>query len=162
MPEPLSASLLRRLADVAEAHPTGQPLYFVLRLAPPHDFMGAFASEHEADDTVAQAGAEFAKFGPYTTEAERHASWRSPLVSINLTIRRPPGGLASALVDPAEYDMAVWSISAFDRFVAPYYAHRIGIEATLKLRQDFLNPRAVIFLHKFFSIGRIWDEASFR
>ena len=169
---PLSASLLRRLAEAADAHRTGQSIWLVADPRFPHDVDTVLVSP-PAEDLVLPAG--YHVYGPYLTPRDFglpvaqvigcvHTKFPSPsafdprrrrdarlwpstgmcpmraipidsiarmeliVVTLADTLRIP--------LPPQMVDAVFFSVSAFDKFVAPYYARVQGPAYAQALRDS--------------------------
>ncbi|MGH7538566.1 MAG: hypothetical protein ACREMF_08030 [Gemmatimonadales bacterium] len=73
--EPLSASLLRRLAAAADGYRTGERVYVVAAFDPPHNVAGVFANPDEAvlvrDSVQRKSHQRYGKFGPYRSPKDQ-------------------------------------------------------------------------------------------
>jgi hypothetical protein len=129
----VSATMLRVLAEAADADRTGRPVFFVADHRFPHQVVGPFGSRGEAERVRADSGATFGVFGPYTTAVEPTSDTASRVVGIRLTVRTQRGQ-ETIEVDPRKVDALFLSGTATDKFVIPYYGRIYGTEYAQRLR----------------------------
>jgi hypothetical protein len=136
----MPASFYRRLAEVIDGLRSGENAWFVLEGTPPFnplttpDGETGFKSEEEANGAAAAAPGgrdAYVVVGPCKTQREV-----SRLAVTSVTTRDLRNNVATRSLHQ-DVDMLVWSMSAFDKFVAPYY-HRLygsGQQASEQLSQ---------------------------
>lgn len=151
----IPASMYRRLAAVVDGFRSGENSWFALANEFPHeplttaDGVTQFTTREAAEAAVAGvmekgAPAAYEIFGPCKTQRELS---RATVTSISATV---DGRSRTANVD-TDADMVVWSMSAFDKFVAPYYFELWGSNqrAWDQVQAGRASMKASgIFLHK--------------
>ena len=124
----IPATLYRRLAEVIDGLRTGRTAFFVLALEFPHDPLTSqsgetgFESEGEALDALKRTdgGLEaFQVFGPCKTQREVSRLTVTSVTTLS------DGATKTRNVHP-DTDLICWSMSAFDKFVVPYYFQLYG------------------------------------
>lgn len=134
----ISASLLRRLAEVADAYRTGRPVFIVASTKAPHDVSGVFEGADAANQAAVSAGSSYRVFGPYTTPPDRFEG--KPAEVLDITVKlRTQSETVSVTVDPRKYDALVWTLSAFDKFLMPYDARVYGLDQARELRAEYIR-----------------------
>jgi hypothetical protein len=165
-PSPL---LLKRLAEALDGYRTGQKVYLVASYDYPNTVAGIYASRPEAEASVRALGQHYAAFGPYQSIRDRDSSPRmfmckhvnsaleprrycptppgwenvamSDVDSIYITVRLKNGDRRQEVL-PKGTDAVFFTLSAVDKFALPYYAHAVGMEETVRMRQEILaTPR---------------------
>lgn len=125
----IPGTLYRRLAEVIDGYRTGRTAWFALALEFPHDPLTttggetAFESESDASDAIRRAAGgtnAYQVFGPCKTQREL-----SRLALTKVTTRDLDGNVKDETLD-ADVDLVLWSMSAFDKFVVPYYFQLYG------------------------------------
>ncbi len=115
MPNPVSASLLRRIAEAADGHRTGDPVWVAARTEVPYD-IEVFSKEEDAQQATRSDAREV--FGPYVTPEDP----QDELVeAVSITIRRANGQEETVDLEPT-VDAIFLSQAAVDKFARPYYA----------------------------------------
>lgn len=158
---PIPASLLRRLAETADAARTGDSIWIAVQLDFPHDVIGMFDNPRGAGAAVARVrNADV--FGPYLTP--RDPGFPGGLVSpcphdrittmafgrdgicpesipladiraLTLVIERISGDTVRIVMPPDRVDAMVFNMTAFDKFFAPYYTRLYGAEHAALIRR---------------------------
>lgn len=141
----VSATMLRVLAEAADADRTGRPVFFVADHRFPHQVVGPFGSRDQALRLQADSGSNFSVFGPYTTAPEPAADTTSRVVGIRITTMTPRGRQTFE-VDPRKVDALFLSGAATDKFVIGYYGRVYGPEYAQILRER-LGRAGVIICH---------------
>lgn len=117
----ISASLLRRIAEAADGHRTGEPIWVVAEDAPPHD-AEVFDTAAEADAAAQRDG--WSAHGPYRTPRDDD----DELITV-LSVRvRLSDGTEREIGIESDVDALFFSRSAVEKFAVPYYAHVGGVE----------------------------------
>lgn len=152
---PMSAAVLRRLAEAADGYRTGETVYFVMSVAPPHEVIGTHPDASSAAAEAARATKEyggeqrFAVSPPCTTPPDHPRTGEVLSVSIRV---RTPGGEEQITIEPRTHDALFWSLAAIDKLVIPYYAliHGVAEAARLRLRLEaqLLQRGVVVVPHK--------------
>ncbi len=150
---PLTAALLRRLAEAADGYRTGEPIYVVACHDDPRHDLRVFEREADALEHLARAGGRFGMFGPFATPVdgsatggrarEAAASLDAPdgsapageVVEVTVSLRDPAGAERMIRLDAREHDALFWSMSAIDKFAVPYYAHTDDAELAVEMRR---------------------------
>ena len=141
----VSATMLRVLAEAADAERTGQPVFFVADYRFPHQVLGPFGSRDEAARLQADSGSTFAVFGPYTTPTEPGVDTASRVVGIRITMMTRRGRQTLDL-DPRKVDALFLSGAAADKFVIPFYSRVYGPEYAQRLRNR-IDRVAMVLCH---------------
>jgi hypothetical protein len=134
----VSATMLRVLAEAADAHRTGQPVYLVADYRYPHNIIGQVSSSAEAERLRADSGSTFGIFGPYVTPAEVPPESEPRIIGVRLVIQTPRGRFVRQL-DP-RVDALFLTMSAVDKFMVPYYAKVYGADYANRLRDSLSRP----------------------
>lgn len=157
---PISASLLRRLAETADAARTGDSIWIAVHLDFPHDVIGVFDNPEVAGGAL--AGVRNADvFGPYLTPRDPgfgggyvspcpHDGWMtmaftadgicpdgipiSDISRLTLVIERISGEPVRIDMPADRVDAMVFNMTAFDKFFVPYYTRLYGAEFAAQLR----------------------------
>jgi hypothetical protein len=132
----MPASLLRVLAEAADAHRTGQPVYLVADRRFPHRVIGHFDSRAEAMEMRSDSGSSYGVFGPFVTPPDSVSAAAPKLMNVRLTFKTPQGATRTKEVDPRQVDALFMSMSAVDKFMIPYYARLYGPEYAQRFRDD--------------------------
>jgi hypothetical protein len=139
---PISASLLRRLAEAADGYRTGKPV-FIVASATPLDVDSVYTDASAAKGRAARAGASYRVFGPYVTGRDRFKGKPAEVLSITVKLQTEARETSTVTVDPQAYDLLVWTLPALDKFVIPYYARIYGADQANKLREDYLRNASI-------------------
>jgi hypothetical protein len=134
----VSASLLRRLAEVADAYRTGRPVFIVASTKAPHDIKDVYEDAGAATKAAAAAGPSYQRFGPYITPRDRFKGKPAEVLAITVKLRTG-SDTVSVTVDPRKYDALVWTLPALDKFLVPYYARIYGLDRARELREEYLR-----------------------
>lgn len=136
MTRQVPASLLKVLGEAADGYRTGEAIYIAASYNFPHE-LEVFEDEQDAEAYVQQSDKtpDWGVFGPYVTnQVERlTAGTDYEILSIKVSIRKN-GKEEEIEIDPKESDLLVWSESAMDKFIYPYYVQLYGIEAVSELK----------------------------
>ena len=137
-----SSSLARRLAEAADGLRNTDPVYFVAGYAFPHSIK-EFPDHSSAEAYLKEnkySLDDFGIFGPYQTKDD--------LENYNLVdIREISGvtlsvhfkdGTKRKISLPGGIDSIFFNLSAFEKFVFPYYCHLFGVEYAKKLRDTLI------------------------
>lgn len=141
----VSASLLRVLAEVADEHRTGRPIFLVADYQYPHKVIGQLSTRREAERMRADSGSTFGVFGPYTTPADAAPDSAGVVMAVRI-MRETPGGRRETFRVDSRVDALFLTRSAIDKFLIPYYARIYGPEYAQSLR-DQLGPRSLPHCH---------------
>jgi hypothetical protein len=146
----IPASLLSRLSEAADGTRNNEPVYFVAQLvADPdhgHDVMGYFkkvkdAFEYPPAKPLLQNGT-YMIFGPYQTKEDPESN---PKDVVKVVIHRSGGKVVE--LDGKKFDCVFWSLSAFDKFVIPYYTSVGDLKKAAKVRKDFMKETSIAGIH---------------
>lgn len=138
---PLSAPLLRRLAEAADGYRTGKAVYVVASMRAPYDVRGVFEADSAATIEARKAGPSYRVFGPYVTPRDEFKVAPAQILDITVRVQTAKGPVTMT-VDPKEYDAMFWSLGAVDKFLVPYYAGVSGPERAVQVHQDYLANAA--------------------
>jgi hypothetical protein len=114
----LSATLLRRLGEAADGFRDGADRYVVATREFPHKVAGAFLTRAEADavaEVRSSVSLHYGVFGPYRTMPDSLAE--GPEDVLYVTVKTRGGKETRYYADSV--DALFWSLSAFDKFIAP-------------------------------------------
>jgi len=146
---PVSASLLREIAEAADGT-RGVSLYCTATYAMDLKFdhrAETHATLAEAADRqakLAQEGIQVEIFGPFKTEPRSGPELgTSPIATIVITLHDN----RTISVDPKKFDALFWTVSAVEKFVAPYYASKAGLERATLVRTMFDKVGMVCLKH---------------
>jgi hypothetical protein len=144
----VSATMLRVLAEAADAYRTGKPVYLVADYRYPHNVLRGFTSQSAAAKAQADSGASYGIFGPYVTPEDSIDAAAPRVIAIRVITRAPQDSQSHTLVvNPRDADALFFSMSAVDKFVLPYYQKTLGPQYARTLRQKIrekLNSLAYI------------------
>ena len=145
---PLSAPLLRRLAEAADGYRTGKAVYVVASVRAPYTVRGVFEADSQATIEARKAGPSYSVFGPYVTPRDEFKEAPAEILDITVKIQTAKGPV-SVTVNPKEYDAMFWSVAAVDKFLVPYYAGVAGANRAVQVRAGYLANVATspILLH---------------
>jgi hypothetical protein len=153
--------MYRRLAEAVEGYSGGeQPVWFVLDTHIPHNLMEyegkiAFQSEAEAEaalEALYPGSLRWEILGPCVGEATPQRFQVLAVRYMDLTT----GEVVEKALPPG-CDMLCWSVSAFDKFFAPYYADLSGFDDQGRRRVGVHREKMKttgFFLHIWPTIGR--------
>src|SRR2546429_6918348 len=130
---PLSAPLLRRLAEAADGYRTGKAIYVVASVRAPYDVRGVFETDSLATIEARKGGASYRVFGPYVTPRDDFRAAPAEILDITVKVQTAKGPV-SVTVNPKEYDAMFWSLGAVDKFLVPYYAGVSGLDRAVQVR----------------------------
>lgn len=156
----LSAPMLRRLAEAADALRDGKVKWMLVDTAPPYNVAGVYGTADSAFDSVLVARG-FRVRGPFRTPIDfgmpdevfvicTHSKRPNPsayricptrpirlptIRGLNLVIRTTTDTINIPL-HADEVDALFFSVSAFDKFVAPYYTRLYGPRYAQQLRDE--------------------------
>lgn len=135
MPE--SASLLRRLAEAADGFRDGQNRFVVAALQFPHNVLGVFLTEAQADSIAADSTTgeiQYRTFGPYRTAPEANVS--PEVDDVDSVVAYYSNG-GQQTFEGSKYDALFWGMPAFDKFVAPYLTSVSGVAYAASQRDAY-------------------------
>ena len=132
----MPASLLRALAEAADAHRDGQPVYLVADRRFPHRVIGHLSSRADAVAMQHDSGASYGTFGPFVTPADSVSAAAPKLVNVRLTFKTAQGATRVKDVNPKQVDALFMNMSAVDKFMIPYYAQLYGPVYASRMRDD--------------------------
>lgn len=146
----IPASLLSRLSEAADGTRNNKPVYFVAQLVPHpdhgHDVMGYFRSvqdafNHPRAKPLLQKGT-YMIFGPYQTKEDPESK---PKDVLKVVIHRSGGKVVE--LDGRKFDCLFWSLSAFEKFVIPYYTSVSDLNKAAQVRKDFMKETSIAGIH---------------
>src|SRR5262245_14505889 len=131
---PLSASILRRVAEAADGFRDGKPHWFVVTLEAPHKAV-PFDSAAAARTGQKKMGAGTVVLGPYVTQPEprpkklaaRKKAKAKKVARIEIYYE---GVKKPVVIDPSKADAIFLGASALDKFAYPYYSRIHGVART--------------------------------
>jgi hypothetical protein len=159
----LPASLLRRLAEVADGQGIAREVYIVARRAFPHDVVGVFTTRAQAER--ARRAPDLGVFGPFRTTMDelpprrffpygcRHdgttSMWEycpdrliiplAEVVNVTITTRLRNGDSISVTVPAMSMDAVFFTLDALDKFAFPYYTRLVGVAEAARMRNAVVN-----------------------
>ena len=140
---PLTATLLRRLAEAADPVNEEAPFWIVSSFAPVagnFQIVGTFFDKEEADDAVPDP-AQYGVFGPFQGSPGKKPT---PIRKLKLEV---DGINEDVHLMGHRFDALFWSESALRKFALPYYANLSGVEYAMRLRDEFRAPDAYLMAH---------------
>ena len=141
MPQEQTAGLAKRLAEAADGFRDGNYYYFISKLNPTqehpdfdvHSVSGTTDEQasNAADTLKNQLGTDYYKFGPYKTDTDD-----PPLLNYDsIELRLIKQGLDPEVITiPTDTDTIILSLSAFDKFLLPYYTKLYGSDVAADFR----------------------------
>ncbi len=148
---PSSVHHLRLLLETADSRRAGGAVFIGARLEPHYEVLGVYLTHASAEAAVAAAiGGGYSVWGPLETSADEVAPSDRRLTQIALSFQGVPAPVVIDPADPSEGDALIWSLSAFDKFFAPYYLRTLGVEAVRRMRDEV---KSVGWRIHIFSIG---------
>lgn len=148
VPRPPPA-LVRRIAEAADGFRTGKDIFFVVDPGEGGTGGRVGVFHDRTDALVAADGTEGARaFGPFRTPRDRRPDGNEiPESAIRkVTVEYADGSTREVCVRPEDetpdrpaVDALFFSISAFDKFVVPYYSLVQGARQAQERRKDFLE-----------------------
>jgi hypothetical protein len=160
----LPASLLRRLAEVADGQGIAREVYIVAQHAFPHNVVGIFTTRAQAE-LRARRSDGLGVFGPFQpTVGElppprffpygcRHdgttSMWEycpdrliiplAEVVNVTITTRLRNGDSISVTVPAMSMDAIFFTLDALDKFAFPYYTRLVGVAEAAQMRNAVVN-----------------------
>lgn len=150
----LSASLLSRLSEAADGHRTDKEIWLVGQLEPEfleagHKIHGPYDDKCKAftaNETLFAnnpANDKFKIFGPFLTR-ERFGKKENQIKRVILVTNDE----RQICLDGTKYDCVFWSLSAYDKFVVPYYVQIGNLAEAKEVRDHFrLDTSSVAGTH---------------
>ena len=165
----LPASLLRRLAEVADGQRVANDVYLVARLTFPHEVTGVFTTRAEAQRAVRTP--DFRVFGPiratvtapdlrkfflvgchhdgsrsvYSICPEGPIASLDDVLNVTITARLRSGDSVTKTYPARSIDAVFFTLDAMDKFAFDYYARLVGITNAAKMRDSvvarLMEPR---------------------
>jgi len=161
----ISAGLLRRLAAAADGYRTGEPVWVVASTYEPYQVEGVYPTVAEANRrSPSIRGGKV--FGPYVTPLDenrvmvfvptRHLDPTIYMMDSSPAWTLPPAPWPMARVDSVviwaysggerwrgftrgNVDAVFFTLSAYDKFVSPYYSALSGLDVATQMRQPILQ-----------------------
>lgn len=168
--QPVSAGLLRVLAQAAEGYPNQGAMYFVASYAP--DANGSFEvspwwSPEEAAAVVNMLPGgqdNFAVFGPFDTTLPYPVNAEQETVAslqVSTTAATGEPGTSFSVGGAEMYDAVFCSAAAVIKFAVPYYSRVYSPEFAETLLQSFLQAPVAMMVHLPWSeYGEIGEQGS--
>jgi len=161
----MTATLGRVVAEAADGHRTGEPVWVAAGYEFDHPVLGVFPTYDEALAAISDSLETYGVFGPFETPPDIE---RGPMLLVAIGCHVPGskricpwlpiGPLQLDAVDrmelgifttagdttryqfsPTDIDALFFTISAFDKFFAPYYTHVYGPEFTSAMREELMR-----------------------
>jgi hypothetical protein len=138
----LDAGLARRLAEAADCFRDGKYHYFICRTAPPYDlnYTRGYDSDFDANKDALQAktelGTEYEIFGPYKTELKEAPTFDYDSIQLGFFKNQQ---LVYTQTFDGDVDALILSMSAFDKFLLPYYLRLYDIQIASEMRTQAAN-----------------------
>lgn len=139
----LSASLARRLAEAADGFRNVDQVFFIAGYQLPH-LIFDFPDLKSANDYFSEKGLlkkEYGIFGPYKTIdelADLNLLGVEEIEKIDLVIHLENGCTQSVTLS-GKIDSIFLNLSAFDKFVFPYYCHVSGVDFAKEMREKLID-----------------------
>lgn len=164
---PIPIALMKRLAEAASGFRNREDFWLVCRYLPvegkrPYDFRffpDQASAEQKRDDLNGGAVPPvYGAFGPFTATGDPEPEYGVKKVTMEIT----PASGPTRTVDLGEElkknnawngvgdlpcDTVVWSLSALEKFVLPYYTYVEGIEGAERVRAEFLANGSFMVVH---------------
>lgn len=148
-PAPITAGLARRLAEAADGLRDGKYYYFVSQQQYPYDLQAAggttdteasYAADILRSELNSFNGKElYYKYGPYRMPED----YAQPVTYDHVEIRLlNNGAVAHCETLDGDTDAIVLNLSAFDKFLLPYYTRLYGVEVAKEMREAALTTFA--------------------
>ena len=161
--EPMTVSLLRRMAEVADGRRNEGPVFVVLAHAFPHHAAGVFLTREEADSALLDSGPDgWGVYGPIDSSHELPLPPSRIARCIHLQSAMNPGGGAYcpgsffllsevdsvtigvhgpwgsdiSRFDPRLADAVFFTLSAIQKFAIPYYSGILGADYTAGMNAE--------------------------
>lgn len=161
VPANVPGTLLRRLADAADAFRTGNPIWIVADPNLPHDISGVYNTLAEADADPS-LGTGYTRYGPFVTPPDSgvvrqafavcmhtrrpYSQWMCPpaggrlaldsVISIQFTVNAVGREPMQLSISPDSVDVLFFTLSAFDKYLLPYYTSAYGPRYSATLRDS--------------------------
>jgi hypothetical protein len=143
-----SAALLTRLGEAADGNRTGDETWLVAGLDPVggkgHKVHGFYKRKEDAyrdhKKILEEPGSRFMIFGPFLTPKDDTKPKKNRVKCVILELE---GGRKICL-DGKKYDAVFWTMSAFDKFVVPYYTEITDLKVAAAIRGEFENDENVV------------------
>ena len=120
---PVSATLLRVVAEAADGYRTGEPTYFVAEYRFPHSVRGPYKTLADARNAVTRG---YGVFGPYTTPPDEQKE-TVRVVRVTLSVLNEKGVRTESEVKlDSAVDALFLTRAAVDKFLVPYYVRVYG------------------------------------
>jgi hypothetical protein len=133
---PKSASLLRRLAEAADGFRDGKPRWVAIHRTGHqghHNVLGVFRTYEEAAFKARTVGPEYAVFGPFVTVDDPPDKSSTETDVVEVIVRQKNGQEKRFSADTV--DALFWSLTAFDKFIAPYLTSVDGVRYAAEQRE---------------------------
>jgi hypothetical protein len=154
MGTPVTAALVRRLAESADGHRDGKTHWVVTSPDDPtteklQSFPSLAAAKTYRDQQNA-AGGNFDVFGPFQTPrdpAKLPRGHKKSVKKVTVELEDEAGGKYTAVIDGDKSDALFWSSSSIDKFAVPYYVGVADVEFGMKVRDDFDRADVYMMVH---------------
>lgn len=158
----IRGSLAMRFGEAADAHRTGEPIWILADRTFPHEVYGVYDDPRDAPSVEGHLLS-----GPYVTPPDFGRSAAGTVVcwhmkrpysryvcsgtmgfpalmpedieSFTFSVTTKDGNTYPLTFSPNEVDAIFLSVSAFDRFVAPYYTRSYGVDYAKRIRDEILG-----------------------
>lgn len=158
----IRGSLAMRFGEAADAHRTGQPVWILADTTFPHEVYGVYDSPREAPSVEGHLLS-----GPYVTPPDFGKAAAGTVIcfhmkrpysryicsgkmgfpalradeidSLTLTVTTTDGRSFDLTFPAWDIDAIFLSVSAFDRFAAPYYARSYGVDYAKRIRDEIIG-----------------------
>ncbi|SFP89101.1 hypothetical protein [Parafilimonas terrae] len=133
----LNAGLAKRLAEAADCFRDGKYHYFICRKTPPYDlnytrgYDSDLDASKDADEAKFELGEEYEKFGPYKTDLADAPTFNYDAIQITFLNEGQP---VSIEILEGDVDAIILSMSAYDKFLQPYYLRLYGMTVANLMR----------------------------
>lgn len=153
--QPLSAQLLRVLAQAAEGYLDQGIVYLVARYQPQpggNFEVIPYSSESQALDAVAGLNGDgpqvFGVFGPFDTQLATLNPDQEKVTTLRVTAQAPGGDPTTfEMNDPKLYDAVFCSAAAVIKFAVPYYTRVYSAQFAQAMLQSFLESPLAMMVH---------------
>lgn len=166
-PPPPSATLLRRLAESADAYRTGDTVFFVASTVFPNRVVGGFSSRATAAAIAHTVGPTYYVYATQTSPTTpieafslpcykntRTTAWvcdssapSSQVVEIAVMLRLRDGRTLTRRLSPDSAGVVTFTLEAFDKFIVPYYTRLFGPAYAAQMRDSVVAQAERTALH---------------
>lgn len=140
---PVSAGMLRRLAEAADCIRNSEPVWFTAMSSDPTaEVFGPFVDEGSALRDAEDRPAGYDAFGPYITEGEMPTSGRAKVLGCAIWARTSDGSLVWNVFSSSEVDAIFLTDVSLDKFAVPYMSRLYGPDYAADWRTEVLDTIA--------------------